>query len=293
MYSRYFLIAFLLFIANILKARTIICTGLCVSKIFLKGVKFIKTYAYCRVSTVDQNEDRQLDAVESLNIPQLQIFVDKQSGKNFDRPAWQALVQRLKQGDLLYVQSIDRLGRNYDDILHWWRVLTKERGIDIAVIDMPVLDTRRGKDLMEIQQKKIESAYFIPNLRSWFVDTAMYPFVGGDSIEAAKVVRAGIIPSVNLILPYAVPGFLSELQPRLVFNLSLTCLKNTRRILEVLEEEYQNIFERNLTLNRLSEVLTIPRMPDRGHSMHYDLNLPASVCAANDIDILMRLENLL
>jgi DNA invertase Pin-like site-specific DNA recombinase len=108
----------------------------------------IKTYGYIRVSSSDQNENRQLDAMSELNIPKSQIFVDKQSGKDFKRPAWKALVNRLRQGDLLYVKSIDRLGRNYEDIQNQWRILTKERGVDIAVIDMPVLDTRNGKDLM-------------------------------------------------------------------------------------------------------------------------------------------------
>ncbi|MCL2853611.1 MAG: recombinase family protein [Defluviitaleaceae bacterium] len=109
---------------------------------------FIKTYAYCRVSAADQHEDRQLDAMAELNIPQSQIFVDKQSGKDFNRIKWQELVRKLRPGDLLYVKSIDRLGRNYEEILNWWRILTKGKGVDIAVIDMPILDTRNGKDLM-------------------------------------------------------------------------------------------------------------------------------------------------
>jgi len=108
----------------------------------------MREYGYIRVSTTDQNEDRQLDAMTTLKIPQAQIFVDKQSGKDFQRTAWQALVKKLNHGDLLYVQSIDRLGRNYEDIQNWWRVLTKEKGIDIVVLDMEILDTRRGKDLL-------------------------------------------------------------------------------------------------------------------------------------------------
>jgi DNA invertase Pin-like site-specific DNA recombinase len=107
-----------------------------------------KTYAYCRVSDTGQNENRQLDAMAEINIPQSQIFVDKQSGKDFERPAWKKLVEKLKSGDLLYVQSIDRLGRNYEDIQNWWRVLTKEKGVDIVVLDMPLLDTRKGRDLL-------------------------------------------------------------------------------------------------------------------------------------------------
>ena len=108
----------------------------------------MKTYGYCRVSTIDQNADRQLDAMAGLNIPPSQVFTDRQSGKDFKRPAWAALVKRLQHGDILYIKSIDRLGRNYEDIQNQWRILTKERGVDIAVIDMPILDTRNGRDLM-------------------------------------------------------------------------------------------------------------------------------------------------
>ena len=106
------------------------------------------TYGYVRVSSADQNEDRQMDAMEALHISPKHVFVDKQSGKDFVRPAYRALVRRLRPGDLLYVKSIDRLGRNYGEIQDQWRILTKERGADIAVLDMPLLDTRNGKDLM-------------------------------------------------------------------------------------------------------------------------------------------------
>jgi DNA invertase Pin-like site-specific DNA recombinase len=106
------------------------------------------TYGYVRVSSADQNEDRQMTAMSELGIPAARIFTDKQSGKNFDRPKYRALMKKLKPGDLIYIKSIDRLDRNYDEIQQQWRVLTKERGIDIAVIDMPLLDTRNGKDLM-------------------------------------------------------------------------------------------------------------------------------------------------
>ena len=108
----------------------------------------MKTYGYIRVSSYDQNEDRQLAAMRDLMIPQGQMFMDKQSGKDFDRPQYKALVKRLKSGDLLYVLSIDRLGRNYEEIQNQWRILTKEKGVDICVIDMPLLDTRLNKDLM-------------------------------------------------------------------------------------------------------------------------------------------------
>lgn len=106
------------------------------------------TYGYIRVSTREQNEDRQRIALAEISVPPENIYIDKQSGKDFDRPAWRRLMRRIKRDDLLFVKSIDRLGRNYGEILETWRVLTKERGVDIAVLDMPLLDTRRGKDLM-------------------------------------------------------------------------------------------------------------------------------------------------
>lgn len=105
-------------------------------------------YGYIRVSSRDQNEDRQLIAMKELAIPDRNIFMDKQSGKDFNRPQYKKLIRKLKRDDLLYIKSIDRLGRNYEEIQNQWRVLTKEKGIDIVVLDMPLLDTRRGKDLM-------------------------------------------------------------------------------------------------------------------------------------------------
>ncbi len=112
------------------------------------GVIAISTYGYIRVSTKEQNEGRQLIALREMSIPEGNIFMDKQSGKDFNRPQYKKLLRRLKKDDLLYVKSIDRLGRNYEEIQNQWRVLTKEKGIDIVVLDMPLLDTRRGKDLM-------------------------------------------------------------------------------------------------------------------------------------------------
>lgn len=105
-------------------------------------------YGYVRVSSTDQNEDRQMIALQEAAVPEKNIFMDKQSGKDFDRPNYKKLMRKLNAGDLLYVLSIDRLGRNYEEIQKQWRVLTKEIGIDICVLDMPLLDTRNGKDLM-------------------------------------------------------------------------------------------------------------------------------------------------
>ena len=106
------------------------------------------TYGYVRVSTREQNEARQLIAMRELRITDTNLFVEKQSGKDFDRPQYRRLMKKLKPDDLLYIKSIDRLGRDYGEILEQWRILTKEKKVDIVVLDMPLLDTRRGKDLM-------------------------------------------------------------------------------------------------------------------------------------------------
>ena len=105
-------------------------------------------YGYIRVSTKEQNEDRQLIAMNQANVPPENIFMDKQSGKDFNRPNYKKLLRKLKRDDLLYIKSIDRLGRNYEEIQQQWRLITKDKGVDICVIDMPLLDTRRGKDLV-------------------------------------------------------------------------------------------------------------------------------------------------
>ena len=105
-------------------------------------------YGYVRVSTREQNEDRQMVALNEAQVPEKNIYMDKQSGKDFNRPMYRQLLKKLREDDLLYIKSIDRLGRNYEEVLEQWRLLTKEKKIDIVVIDMPLLDTRRGKDLM-------------------------------------------------------------------------------------------------------------------------------------------------
>ena len=107
-----------------------------------------KIYGYVRVSTREQNEDRQMIALVGVNVPEQNIYVDKQSGKDFERPEYKRLLRKLGEDDLLYIKSIDRLGRNYEEILEQWRVITKEKKVDIVVLDMPLLDTRRGKDLV-------------------------------------------------------------------------------------------------------------------------------------------------
>ena len=113
-----------------------------------KGGNDVNIYGYIRVSSRDQNEDRQRIALAQAGVQERNIFGDKQSGKDFNRPQYKKLLKKLKEDDLLYVKSIDRLGRNYEEIQQQWRVITKEKHVDIVVLDMPLLDTRRGKDLM-------------------------------------------------------------------------------------------------------------------------------------------------
>ena len=107
-----------------------------------------KIYGYVRVSSQEQNEDRQLVAMAEAGVARVNIFIDKQSGKDFERPNYKKLIKRLRPGDTLIIKSIDRLGRNYEEIQNQWRIITKEKKVDIVVIDMPLLDTRRDKNLL-------------------------------------------------------------------------------------------------------------------------------------------------
>lgn len=118
------------------------------SKIGMEEQRMCKNYGYVRVSSRDQNEDRQIIAMSEVEVPSENIFIDKQSGKDFERPQYKCLMACLAENDLLYIKSIDRLGRNYEEIIEQWRIITKIKKADIVVLDMPLLDTRKGKDLM-------------------------------------------------------------------------------------------------------------------------------------------------
>ena len=108
----------------------------------------VKIYGYARTSTREQNEDRQIIALKEMGVPDKNIFLDKLSGRNFERPQYKKLLRKLNSGCVLYIKSIDRLGRSYKDLSEQWRIITKEKGADIVVIDMPILDTRREKNLL-------------------------------------------------------------------------------------------------------------------------------------------------
>ena len=105
-------------------------------------------YGYCRVSTREQHEDRQVIALKEMGVPEENIYMDKQSGKDFNRPQYKRLIRKIKPDDVIFIKSIDRLGRNYDEILEQWKIITKDKKADLCIIDMPLLDTRREKNLL-------------------------------------------------------------------------------------------------------------------------------------------------
>lgn len=196
------------------------------------------------------------------------------------------------------IKSFNRPVILVDDLLHkGYRMkeldpIFKQEDVNISKLIVGIL-SGRGKDLMTIQGRRVDSVYFMPNLRAWFVESSMYPFVGGDGVRRKSSINASIIPSVNLMLPYVAPNFLVDAPKEALYDFSMICLENARNILMVLEEEYQLCFERNLTLNRLGEAIISPRYPDVGDHMSYDLNLPPSVYISNDIEKLIRLRKVI
>lgn len=194
------------------------------------------------------------------------------------------------------IKSFNRSVILVDDLLHkGYRIreldpLFNEENINIIKLIVGIL-SGRGKDLMTVQKRQVDSAYFVPNLRAWFVESSVYPFIGGDSVERKDAENVSMIPSINLIQPYVAPAFLKGAHKKSIFELSLTCLENAKEILIALEEEYQTLYEKSLTLKRLGEVVISSRSPDQGDCLHYDLNLAPSVYVANDIEKLKRLRS--
>ncbi len=196
------------------------------------------------------------------------------------------------------IRSFNRPVILVDDLMHkGYRmreldpILKRER-VEVSRIVVGLL-SGRGKDLMDIQNRRVESAYFLPSLRVWFVESGIYPFLGGDMVRREGELRANLLPSINFILPYMSAGFLTGAPREAVYGLSMTCLENARDLLTVLEEEYQGLYERNLTLKRLGEVVIAPRVPDKGESVRYDNNRAPSGYVENDIEELIRLRNFL
>lgn len=153
----------------------------------------MELYGYARVSSADQNEGRQLVAIREMGVADRLIYVDKQSGKDFERPQYKKLIKKLKPGDLLYIQSIDRLGRNYEEVQQQWRLLTKEKRIDICVIDIPPLDTRQGKDLTGtfIADLVLQILSYVAQSEREYIRKRQ---AEGISVAKAKGIRLGRVP---------------------------------------------------------------------------------------------------
>lgn len=164
----------------------------------------------------------------------------------------------------------------------------KEAGIPIKKVVVGVI-SGYGRDLMQCFQLPVESVYSIPNLRQWFVESTLYPFIGGDTVRREEMKVAGLQPSVNMIFPYASPR-LSGCSREALYELSVCCIENSRDLLQVLETEYRKRFAKNLTLSRLSEAVILPLCPDKGDCMEYDENLAASVYLENDLEMLERMK---
>ncbi len=196
------------------------------------------------------------------------------------------------------IRSFRRPVMLVDDLLHTGNRMNvldplfrrEELDIDRCVVG---LLSGRGRDLMAARGRKVDSVYFVPDLRAWFVESTMYPFIGGDAVDKGMVSVPGLTPAVNLILPYAFPRFYSRCGREAVFRFSRTCIENSRDILLALERAYRERFSRNLTLSRLSEAVILPLSPDKGSALRYDPNLSASVCLESDLRQLDRMRELL
>jgi len=150
----------------------------------------------------------------------------------------------------------------------------------------------QGKDRIEMQGRIVDSAYFIPNLRLWLRESMLYPFFGGNSALGDDKPKLNLIPSINQILPYASPSFMSGTSKEVIYDLSKLCLENAMNIASSLELEYKNIFDRNLVLRNLYKVLNTPRYPVKGNNISYDLNQGISSYIENDIKNLARIESI-
>ena len=198
------------------------------------------------------------------------------------------------------IRMIDSFSRPVilvDDILHsgdWLQKLyplLQEGNIKVDKLIVGIL-SGHGTDMAAIQQIPVDSVYFIPNMREWFSEVTMYPFLGGNYIEKAGKPQAGRIPALNQILPYTLPPFLENITWNEYYDFSLACLKNSYEILRVLEEEYQKMYQRNLTLGRLSEVIRETYYVDQGENMSYDMQVSASNYVRNDMLKMERLKNM-
>lgn len=196
------------------------------------------------------------------------------------------------------IKSFERPVILVDDILHkGYRIkkldpLLKKEKLKVQKIVVGIL-SGKGKELMDIQEREVESAYFIPKLKAWYTENNFYPYIGGDAMWRGSFSQKNLLPSINLILPFTAPTFLTGATKEAIYNMSEVALENTLDIMTAIENEYQLMHERSLTLNSLGQVLTTPRYPDHGKSMSYDYNASPSVYIKNDLELLRRLKNFL
>ncbi len=196
------------------------------------------------------------------------------------------------------IKSFGRPAILVDDILHSGNrinalsPLFEHESIPIDRVLVGVM-SGRGRDLMRTKGMTADCVYFVPNLRAWFVESTMYPFIGGDTVGHDEPSVPGLTPAINLVLPYAFPKFYKECDRAAVFKFSQVCVENSRDIIQVLESEFRKRFARNLTLSRLSEAVILPLSPDKGSCLYYDPNLPASDYLENDLKMLMRMRDVL
>lgn len=192
------------------------------------------------------------------------------------------------------LKSFNRPVLLIDDLLHkGYRLkalnpLLKKEHIEVHKIIVGLLSAR-GKELAMIKKLSVDSAYFIPNLRVWFNESDLYPFVGGDGLFRPEPEQGSLVRSINMILPFAYPVFLKDVDQETIYRFSEVCIENALHIIKVLEEEYQANYHRKLTLNHLGEVFLYPRYPDHGKHMNYNLSLATSLYLENDLELLHRI----
>lgn len=192
------------------------------------------------------------------------------------------------------IRSFNRPVLLIDDLLHkGYRLralspMLRKENIKVQKIIVGLL-SGRGKELAMIQKRSADGAYFIPNLRVWFNESDLYPFIGGDGLFRPELEQGNLVRSINMILPFAYPVFLKGVLRESVYHLSETCIENTIQIIKALEEEYQAIYHRKLTLGNLGEVCLYPRYPDQGKHMDYNLSLSTSMYLENDLELLRRI----
>ena len=164
--------------------------------------------------------------------------------------------------------------------------LFRKEGVNIEKFLLGII-TGYGKNTLATMDLEGDCVYYVPNMRNWFMESSLYPFIGGDQVRRESVKVAGLAPSINLIQPYTQPPLRGASEDAL-FEYSACCIRNARDVLLVLEQEYRKLFARNLTLSRLSEAVHLPMVPDKGDCVDYDPTLSASVYLENDLQMLYR-----